>query len=167
MRIVGVDPGGAGALALLTPDGLWVEDMPVFMVRRGRTDKPELDVHGLLDILGGWRPIDAVYFEQVGGMTGEAASSAFNFGRVAGAAEAVCKIAGIPFHFVTPPVWKKAIGLKGGKDDSRAKATALWPAHAGLFRRVKDDGRAEAALIAEWGRRQSAVVRVDGEDLFA
>ena len=28
-----------------------------------------------------------------------------------------------------------------------------WPTEAHRFARVKDDGRAEAALIAEWGRR--------------
>ena len=32
-------------------------------------------------------------------------------------------------------------------DAARAKAIARWPAHANLFARVKDDGRAEAALI--------------------
>ncbi len=38
-----------------------------------------------------------------------------------------------------------------GKDGARARAAALWPEQAGEFRRVKDDGKAEAALIAYWG----------------
>jgi hypothetical protein len=53
---------------------------------------------------------------------------------------------------VPPATWKKAMRLKGGKDESREAAMRLWPASAGLFARVKDNDRAEAALIAEWGR---------------
>jgi crossover junction endodeoxyribonuclease RuvC len=34
------------------------------------------------------------------------------------------------------------------KDAARAEAIRRWPGQAQLFARVKDDGRAEAALIA-------------------
>jgi hypothetical protein len=34
-------------------------------------------------------------------------------------------------------------------------AANLWPDKADLFKRAKDDGRAEAALIAHWGRSTS------------
>ena len=33
---------------------------------------------------------------------------------------------------------------------ARAKAAQIWPAQASEFKRVKDDGKAEAALIACW-----------------
>jgi coenzyme F420-reducing hydrogenase alpha subunit len=39
------------------------------------------------------------------------------------------------------------------KDASRAEAIRRWPGHAALFARVKDDGRAEDALIAVAMRR--------------
>lgn len=156
MRILGVDPGGTGALALLSDNGASVEvcDMPVFRVTRGKTAKAELDVHGLIDMLRRMEP-NYCFFEKVGGMTGESAASSFNFGRIAGAAEAICKAQGARFTFVAPHVWKKKMGLvRAQKDDSRAKATDMWPGVAAEFRRVKDDGKAEAALIAEYGRRQ-------------
>jgi hypothetical protein len=155
VKIAGVDPGGAGALALLDGTILAaVADMPVFTVTRGKGSKRELDVHGLVEILRTWAP-DYVWFEQVGGMEGDAPSSAFNFGRIAGAAEALVKASGARFDFVAPHVWKREMGLIGkNKDDSRVMATNLWPAAAGEFRRKMDDGRAEAALIAEYGRRQ-------------
>ena len=58
---------------------------------------------------------------------------------------------GLPVAFLTPPNWKRLVGIpagkEGAKDAARAKAIARWPAHANLFARVKDDGRAEAALI--------------------
>ena len=152
MRILGVDPGGSGALALLEGSEIRVADMPVFKVRRGKSDKPELDVHGLSAILDDWRP-EACFFERVFGMTDQSAPAAFNFGRIAGAAEAIVKTAGARFEFVAPHVWKKALKIRG-KDDARAIATNLWPSAAGEFRRKMDQDRAEAALIAEYGRMQ-------------
>jgi hypothetical protein len=48
--------------------------------------------------------------------------------------------------------WKKANGLvKKPKSASRGLAMELWPDAAPLFKRVKDDGRAEACLIARAG----------------
>ena len=158
MRVLGVDPGGAGALALLSENGmeLRVADMPVFQRRRGKGTRTELDVQGLIRLLEGME-FDACYFERVQGMPGDGESSAFNFGRIAGAAEAIVKARGGRFIFVTPPVWKKSMKLIGKlKDDSRAMATDLWPVNAMDFARKKDDGRADAALIAEHGRRELA-----------
>ena len=152
MRILGVDPGGFGALALLTKAGLEVSDMPVFMVRRGRSDKPELDVHSLVELLAAWQP-DVCYFEQIGGMDGQSASAAFNFGRAAGACEALVKSCGAKFVFVTPQMWKRRMKIRG-KDDARAMATNLWPGNAADFRLKKHIDRAEAALLAEYGRQQ-------------
>ena len=53
--------------------------------------------------------------------------------------------------YLTAPAWKRAIGIppgKGMKDLARAAAVHRWPDKADLFARTKDDGRAEAALIA-------------------
>lgn len=155
MRILGVDPGGRGALALLDgPRLVAVEDMPVFEVSRGKGKRLELDAHGLVRLLRRWEP-EVCWFEQVGGMPGDAPSAAFQFGRIAGATEALVKASGARFEFIMPHLWKKAMGLIGtAKDDSRAMATHLWPNHAETFARKKDDGRAEAALLAEYGRRE-------------
>jgi crossover junction endodeoxyribonuclease RuvC len=58
--------------------------------------------------------------------------------------------AGVRCQFLTPACWKRAVGLPPGrdKDASRAAAIQRWPAKAELFSRKKDDGVAEAALIA-------------------
>jgi hypothetical protein len=154
VKIMGVDPGGRGALALLSPIGLEVQDMPVFEIPRGKGFRRELDVHRLVDLLNYWAP-DVCWFEQVGGMEGDSAASAFSFGHITGACEALVKAQGSRFERVAPHVWKKAMKLRGGpvgKDQSRARATDLFPANAADFRRKQDDGRAEAALLAEYGR---------------
>lgn len=155
MRILGVDPGGTGALALIEPDGMSVrvEDVPTLKVSRGRGQKTEIDVWTLAGVLEEWAP-DACYFERVHGQEGDGVSAAFNFGRAAGAVEALVKARGARFVFVAPFKWKKEMGLVGkAKDDSRALAMSLWPSEAESFRLKKHDGRADAALIAEYGRR--------------
>ena len=42
------------------------------------------------------------------------------------------------------------MGRSAGKDASRMRAMELFPSKAELFKRAKDDGRADAALIAYW-----------------
>jgi hypothetical protein len=43
------------------------------------------------------------------------------------------------------------------KDAARAEAIRRWPGQAGLFARKKDDGLAEAALIAVAGMMREAL----------
>lgn len=161
MRILGVDPGAEGALALLQDGRLTdVHDMPVLRVRRGKTDKAEIDGYALADLMRALDP-DFVAIEQVGGLPGQSAPAAFTFGDSAGAPKYVAYTLGLRVERVAPAVWKRALNLKGGKDDSRAMAMRFWPSHAAEFRRVKDDGRAEAALIAEWARRQFQINQVE------
>ena len=64
---------------------------------------------------------------------------------------------------IAPPSWKRAVGIapgkEGAKDAARSEAIRRWPNKAQLFARIKDDGRAEAALIGIAGlaRRTSHV----------
>ena len=78
---------------------------------------------------------------------------------------------GWPLHVVTPGKWKQHFGLARRewsnaerKAASRAHATRMFPSHADLFVRVKDDGRAEAALIALYGAEKMHVADVDKLD---
>ena len=95
------------------------------------------------------------YVEFVGARPGEGPTGAFAFGRSRGVIEGVCAAAGLPVAFLTPAHWKRLVGIapgkEGAKDAARAEAIRRWPAHASLFARVKDDGRAESALIAVAG----------------
>lgn len=179
MRIVGVDPGCYGALGCLD-GGRWhsVLDMPILKVRRGKSDKAEVNGYALAEMMRALKP-DVVVVEQVGGMTGQSASAAFNFGRAAGAPEYAAKALGCRVELVSPITWKKALRVNPGKDGSRAMAARLWPSVSGWFARVKDDGRAEAALIAHWfwlkhggenahiDHDTSGVVREAGGDVFS
>ena len=96
----------------------------------------------------------ACWIEDVHSMPRQGVASAFKFGRAFGTVIGVVGGAGIPINYVTPGKWKRALGLSSDKTACRRRAQELWPQQAHLFARVKDDGRAEAALIALYGSRQ-------------
>jgi crossover junction endodeoxyribonuclease RuvC len=153
---LGVDPGASGAIAVLQEDGvlLAVIDMPVVELKVGKAMKrrvsPEILAHALSPYAGA-----VAYLEQVSAMPGQGVSSMFAFGESYGIVKGVLAALGIGTHLVTPGAWKKAMGLNAGKDGSRARAIQMWPSHVGDFKRIKDDGRAEACLIAEFGRSKN------------
>jgi crossover junction endodeoxyribonuclease RuvC len=78
---------------------------------------------------------------------------AFSFGRSYGIIETALAAAQIPFRTVRPQVWKKAMGVLADKDQARQMATQLIPSGAEFWPLKKHDGRAEAALIAQYGRQ--------------
>jgi crossover junction endodeoxyribonuclease RuvC len=84
-------------------------------------------------------------------MPGQGVTSMFNFGRSYGDVRGVIGAMEVPLHFVTPQKWKKHFGLSSDKEQSRLRAIRMFPAVADSFKRKKDDGRAEAALIALYG----------------
>jgi crossover junction endodeoxyribonuclease RuvC len=147
--IVSIDPGLSGAIALLDGDQLVaVEDMPAIAKR---VNAAVLDT-----LLADWKHtfgnISRVVIENVHAMPKQGVTSSFTFGRAFGVAEGVAIAAGHVVTYAEPSVWKASMGLRGKpKDASRQLATDLWPSWSDSFKRVKDDGRAEAALMAMWG----------------
>ncbi len=141
--ILGVDPGSSGAIAFYFPtyDRLTVEDMPVV----GR----DVDAATLAARIRQMLPTHAVV-EQVASRPGQGVSSVFRFGVGYGVVLGVIAALEIPVHLVTPNRWKKACGLDSDKEKSRALALRHWPSRSDLFGRKKDDGRAEAALLARY-----------------
>lgn len=154
MLIVGVDPGLSGAVAFLN-DGelLHVQDLPTVEVGHGKGTRKELAPALLHDMLVHTEiRIAKAIVEHVGASPQMGTTSAFRFGENFGAIVAVLACCGIRTELVRPQVWKKAMKLGADKSLSRAMALKLWPDQSQYFARVKDDGRAEAALIAEWAR---------------
>ena len=150
-NIVGIDIGTKGALALLSSSGelLDVADMPV--LNDGPKGRPAVNAPLLAELVWKWHAV-AAFIELVGARPGEGAVGAFAFGRSRGVVEGVLGACGVPATTIAPASWKRALGLAcASKDASRSEAIRRWPNHAALFARVKDDGRAEAALIAVAG----------------
>lgn len=143
--ILAIDPGLTGAVAFYfpsIPERVSVEDMPVcdgevnvaMLVRRIKQMGPSLAI-----------------IELVGPMPTDGAKQAFRFGAAYMAARAAVAFCEVPVRLVSPASWKrsmKLIGGKEGKEQARALALQSFPATAARFERVKDHGRAEAALLA-------------------
>lgn len=150
----GIDPGASGAVAILTEEGQFVKvfDMPVLEIKVGKAIKRRVSADLLAHEVSLY-PDAIAMLEQVSAMPGQGVSSMFAFGESFGIVKGVFAAFKIPTHLVTPGKWKKAMELNASKDGSRAKAIQMWPDQASMFKRVKDDGRAEACLLAEFGRR--------------
>ena len=151
MKILGIDPGASGALAFLdTVAGtLDLVDMPVMQVERNGKTRREISEQMFSAVVSARAPEFAAV-EKVSAMPGQGVTSMFSFGLAFGIARGVLAGRGIPIDLVTPQVWQKAAGVRGGKDGSRQRACELFPAYVSAFARVKDNGRSDAALIAWW-----------------
>lgn len=151
LLIVGIDPGFKGAIALLDPVtwALEVHDMPIVPTTKGKTVLNYAALTGLLSPPAGARSIGIL--ERVSAMPGQGVSSMFRFGQCFGALEMGLVGHGYEFFDPTPASWKKHFRLSSDKDVSRGLASQRFPAHSDLFKRKKDDGRAEAALLTLWG----------------
>jgi len=158
MRHIGIDPGLSGAIAVITEDSqqtsLQIHDMPTMTVDRNGKAKRQVSANELADLLSLYDGKDChVYCERVSAMAGQGVTSVFSFGRSFGMIEGILAALKIPVTFVAPATWVKGVGRGPGKDASRARAMELFPLQQEFFKRVKDDGRADAALIAHWGRK--------------
>ena len=154
MHIIGIDPGLTGAVAIL-PEGLFF-DTPTASVKKGSSKKVYLvaEMVTILAIVD--RDNAHVYIEDVHAMPGQGVSSTFSFGRGYGLWEGIVAALGIPYTLVSPVRWKRAMmdGMGKEKGASRVRAGQLFPQFADLLGLVKHHGRADALLIAEYGRRQ-------------
>jgi len=160
--IISVDPGLDGAIAL-TIDGQLstIEDMPTLSVRVGGRDRRRVDVFTIQGLLAALvkqyvEPMDDLYFivEEVGTRPKEGPVGAFSFGRGFGILEGVAVGMGFPLRYVQPAAWSRALKLKRGKDANRQRAMEIFPTFRAEFARVKDDGRADAALIGHWAHTE-------------
>lgn len=151
--VMGIDPGNKGAVAILTDAGELVEvwDMPTLEVKVGKATKTRISAQLLAHELRNWDNVLRCHMEAVSSSPQMGVSSAFAFGEGFGVVKGVLAALQIPLVLVPPAKWKRDMGLNQSKDGSRALAIAKWPRHAGEFKRVRDDGRAEAALIGLWG----------------
>lgn len=151
MIIAGIDPGKTGAMVHLFPnDDVLVFRVPL-MVQNGKETPSEAE---WARTWGCTEAADMYVIERVGSMPGQGVSSTFKFGNTFGFVKALAYMQARPTHLVTPSVWKGKMGLlKSDKNAARELARRMLPKLAPYITRVKDDGVAEAALLALYGRR--------------
>jgi crossover junction endodeoxyribonuclease RuvC len=147
---IGIDPGQKGGYAVISKsetgqavfaypwdDSFFAMEMASLM---------QMKEHGIVAAV-----------EKVGARPGQGTVSMFNFGKSAGYIEGVLSALGIPYQLVPPNKWKKEFSLIGqDKQASIVTCRKLFP-ELDLKRtercRTDSDGKAEAALLAEYARR--------------
>lgn len=151
--ILGIDPGKKGALAWLdaeTRKVFAIDDMPS-TPRKIRESLTFYNRHKITRFAVVEDVSSMTYVDASGKKRGQGAKASFTFGFDAGVTIGMLEALQIPVFFVKPATWKMLYGLSSNKADSLALATKKFPASAELFTRTKDDGRAEAALLALFG----------------
>jgi Holliday junction resolvasome RuvABC endonuclease subunit len=146
---VGIDPGFSGAWGIIDHHGNYISCGD--MIHDGRYIDTRM-VHAEMSQAIDHQDSEFV-IEFVHAMPQQGVSSTFKFGVAYGAAISILQRFKSTFHAVPPRVWKRAMELDNDKDKSLALARELWP-NAPLARK-KDNGRAEALLMAEWLRREN------------
>ena len=159
MIVYGIDPGVTGALACIVNGTLHaVADMPTREEGRG-TVKRRACAAGIAAQIREWRGqlgVDAelAIIERVAARPGQGVASMFSLGHSAGVAEAVMLTLGVRVDHAAPASWKSSVGAGKDKATSQARASVLYPSHAGQWARAKDHNRAEAVLLAHYGLRE-------------
>ena len=153
MKIIGIDPGLNGAIAVLQENKVKeIFDVPV--MPEGKKNKRQLNsaqlVKLLKDIISDNKEV-AVIVENVSTMPGQGVTSMFNFGQTFGAIKGICAALGLPIFFVRPAKWKKHFDLiNSSKDASRTKAIEMYPSLSDQLSKKKDVNKSDAILIARF-----------------
>jgi crossover junction endodeoxyribonuclease RuvC len=151
MRTLGIDIGLDGAIALIeNGDLLEVHDMPTVTLERNNKSKRMVNAAELARLIRQAAP-GCAYLERLNAMPGQGVTSMFSMGQSLGVVLGILAALDIPTTTIPPRTWQRALDVPQGKDGSRYRAAQLFPAHAELFKRVKDNGRSDAALIAVYG----------------
>ena len=153
MKIIGIDPGLSGGIAVLENNQvLSIFDMPV--MSEGKKNKRQLNSAQLVTLIKENIKSSedvAVIVEQVNAMPGQGVTSMFNFGQTFGAIKGVCAALRLPIFFVRPSKWKKHFELiNSSKDSSRTKAIEMYPAFSNQLAKKKDVNKSDAILIARF-----------------
>ena len=153
MKIIGIDPGLSGAIAILENNKvLNIFDIPV--MSEGKKNKRQLNSALLVSLLRenlNNNEEVAVVVEQVNAMPGQGVTSMFNFGQTFGAIKGICAALNLPIFFVRPSKWKKHFELiNSSKDSSRTKVIEMYPSLSSQLAKKKDVNKTDAILIARF-----------------
>ena len=153
MKIIGIDPGLSGAIAVMHDKKVInLYDMPV--MAEGKKNKRQLNSSQLVNIIKENINEDEdtiVVVEQVNAMPGQGVTSMFNFGQTFGAIKGVCAALKLPIFFVRPSKWKKHFELiNSSKDASRTKVIEMYPTLSGQLAKKRDVNKSDAVLIAKF-----------------
>ena len=152
--IIGIDPGMTGAIAILRGEEMAVHEFTA------SADGKRISIPPWMRAMDTFDGEVHVFIEDINATPKFGSQTSFKMGRALGALETwASMIPGASIEYVKPMKWKKAFGLVLAKklNANEAKRVSLECARR-LFpqvdlHRVADHNKAEALLIAEYGRR--------------
>lgn len=156
--IVGIDPGLGGALVTLgsNSDTPFFYDTPILKIGK-RKDYDILEMKRILFSINPLSCVDGchVFLEKVHAMPQNGSIGNFRLGYGFGIWLALIVGVGLPYTLVIPQRWKKTLmdGMGKEKDASRQRAMQLFPKAVDKLNLKKHHGRADALLIAAFGRQ--------------
>ena len=166
MIVIGIDPGLTGAVAVVDHAGVRavfdLPTMPVPGVGPKALVKRKIDGRALCQLLLKHCPASEgkprVFLEKVNTMGGanNAVQTQGSLMRSLGAIESVVECLNYPVEQVAPQSWKKQFGIGSDKAKALEAARKLHPEALADLKRAKDHNRAEAVLLAHWGRGELA-----------
>lgn len=150
--ILACDPGIHGAFAWTDGRQLFVRDMPTYPAIVNGRKRPVIDEGGLFWLMEkASHRAKVLVIERVGGIPAQSAPGAFTFGYGTGLVCGMARGMGFRIEKAEPSRWKAVMKCPADKDLARARASEVWPANASDWLLKKNDGRAEAALLARYG----------------
>lgn len=165
MIIIGIDPGHTGAVAFYRPsdEQIRVFDMPLAKaLNEGKKNTVYPNELARLvkkytagtECFAVLEKVSAMtYVDSKGQRRGQGAKSSFTFGASYGVVVGVLGALGVTTYEVHSSVWKTLMLLSRDKKLSIEMAKRKFPSLVPKLQRAKDDGRAEAALLAFFGKR--------------
>lgn len=159
-RVIGIDPGVTGGMAVLINGEAWAAPMPV--LASGPKGRNEVDVAAVVAFAVSEQdgnPVMVVLeHPQPNPVFG---AQNFTFGEHYGFWRGLFAAYTLRVLTPRPQAWQKAMGITGKgkarKDEAIALCAKLFPSVKLVLPgcRKAHDGMADALLLAEWGRRQS------------
>lgn len=147
---LGIDPGQNGGVAFFNFETRVLDSVHPMPLNPDKS----VDVYALALLIETKAVlVRLAVIEKVSSMPGQGVASTFKFGFHYGIVFGVVAAHRIPIVDVVPSVWKSKLNLSHDKKKSLAMASNHFPEHEKEFRRNKDDGKAEAALLAEYGAK--------------
>jgi len=159
--VIGIDPGLQGAIVSIKDDGKLfdIHDMPTVNIQKGKTSKSMYDISILCTILSQISSEkDTVFIEKTQPIYGVRVQASYGLGYCEGLLVGILTARKISYELIRPQEWQKHFKITKARGDKKIQsyqiARQLFPlAELATPRGRKLDGRSDALLIAEWGRR--------------
>lgn len=156
--VIGIDPGLSGGMAIydvVEEKLVEARALPVEVIQKGRHTDKNIDEYAFASMIAEAveaHDVELVVIEKVHSSPQMGVASSFKFGDNYGIVRMAATIYAPRVEYITPQKWKARLMLSFDKNQSLKMARELFGDE--WFPRKKDDGLAEASLIAMYAAKE-------------